>query len=152
MKKFGLLLIVLTTLLLFGCSKKSVLTYREFKETVEKEKYTVVDVKDQFKEYDYINGAYLAVGPDTNHQIEFYTFDDEEGSKAFYKVNKETLKSFADNEDIEKNIDKKNYSSYELTTSDKYIYIKRLDNTIVYSVNDKDYKDEIKKIIKKLGY
>lgn len=152
MKKFSLILIILTTFVLFGCSKRVALTVNEFKEKIEKENYTYVEVTDQFKEYDYVKGAYLGVSHDVNYQIEFYTFGDEKGAKEFYKLNKEIFESSADNNHLYTNVDSKNYSKYTLTTEDKYKSITRIDNTVVYSDCDKTYKKDVEKLIKKLGY
>lgn len=153
MKKFGLTLVILTTfILLSGCSKKTAITYNEFKEKSEKEKYTVVDVKDQFGQYDYVKGAYLAVSSDATYQIEFYTFENSENAKAFYDLNKPRLESEGVGSNIYTNADSKNYNKYTLTTDEKYNSITRIDNTIIYSSNNVKYKDKITNIIKKLGY
>ena len=114
--------------------------------------YTVIDVKDQFGEYDYIKGAYLAVSSDANYQIEFYTFENGENAKAFYDINKPTLESVGAGNDVYTNVDKDNYNKYTITTEEKYNSITRIANTIVYSSNSKQYKDKVEKIIKKLGY
>ena len=134
MKKFSLLLVILTTLILFGCSKRVALSANEF------------------KEYEYIKGAYLGVSHDVNYQVEFYTFDDEKGAKEFYKLNKEIFESSADNNHLYTNVDSKNYSKYTLTTDDKYKSITRIDNTVMYSDSLKTYKKDVEKLIKKLGY
>ncbi len=151
MKKFLSLILVVVSLMLFGCSKKEI-TYQEFKEKVEKEKYTVVEVTEQFKDYDYIKGAYVAMSSDTNYQIEFYTFEDNKNADAFYKLNKEILESEGSGNDLTTNIDSEKYSKYTLTTKDKYNFISRINNTVLYSKSKKEYKNSISKIIKKLGY
>ena len=151
MKKFGLLLVVLTSLLLFGCSKKTAITSDEFKTKIQ-EDYTFVDVTEQFKKFDYISGAYLAVSHDTNYQIEFYTFKDNKGAEDFYKLSKDVFKASTDKSGLSTNVDSKNYSKYTLTTENRYKSITMIDSTVMYSDSDKTYKNTVEKLIKKLGY
>ena len=152
MKKFGIFLIAFLSLLLFGCSNRKAITYNEFKKISEKEEYTVVEVTEQFKEYEYIKGAYLAVSSDANYQVELYLFDDAKGAKAFYDLNKEIFESQGSGNNLSTNVDSKKYNKYTLTTDSKYNTITRIDNTVLYSTSDKKYKDNIVKIVKKLGY
>ena len=121
MKKFNILLISLVALLLFGCSNKKAITYNEFKKISEKEEYTVVEVTEQFKEYDYIKGAYLAVSHNTNYQVELYLFEDDKGAESFYNLNKEIFESEATGDNIYTNVNMKSYDKYTfIHSSDIY--------------------------------
>ena len=152
MKKFSIFLIAFLSLLLFGCSKREAISYGDFKSMAEKNEYTVVEVTEQFKEYDYIKGAYLAVSSDTNYQVEFYLFEDDKGAKSFYDLNKEIFESQGSGSNVSTTKDSKNFNKYTLITDKMYNTITRIDNTVVYSTSNKNYKDNVIKLVNKLGY
>lgn len=45
-----------------------------------------------------------------------------------------------------------NYESYELTSGGEYMYIRRIENTLLCVCADERYKEEIENIVDKLGY
>ena len=45
-----------------------------------------------------------------------------------------------------------NFSTYTLTTNDKYKLLSRIDNTVLYIDVVKDAKSEVKELVKHLGY
>ena len=45
-----------------------------------------------------------------------------------------------------------NYSTYGLTSNGYYMYVSRVDNTLLYAKVSTTYKDAVKSIIKDLGY
>ena len=151
MKKVLSLILIMLSLFLFGCSKKEI-TKEEFKKIMEKEEFSVVEVTDQFKEYEYIKGAYVAVYKDATYQIEYYTFENNENADSFYKLNQEIFESQGSGGNISTSVKSKTYSKYSITTDEKYNYIARINNTVLYSTVDKKYKDKVNKLIKKLGY
>ena len=151
MKKVLSLILIMLSLLLFGCSKKEI-TKEEFQKIMEKEEFSVVDVKDQFKKYEYVKGAYIAVSPDATYQVEFYIFENNENANSFYKLNQEIFESQGSGGNLSTSVNSNTYSKYSITTDSKYNYIARINNTVLYSTVDKKYKDNINKIVKKLGY
>ncbi len=65
---------------------------------------------------------------------------------------KEEFEANKDTEVTENKESGKNYEIYELTTSLMYMYTSRIDNTLIYISANKEDKNEIKDLIKKLGY
>lgn len=49
-------------------------------------------------------------------------------------------------------INGKNFQKYTLSTESKYKVISRIDNTVIYLNVDDNYKEEVKNVLKELGY
>ena len=45
-----------------------------------------------------------------------------------------------------------NYNLYSLTSNGDYMYLCRVDNTLLYIDVEDEYKDEVKDIVEELGY
>ena len=46
----------------------------------------------------------------------------------------------------------KNYSKYTLQSDNKYMVVSRIEDTVVYVKVDSKYKDQIKDLLKEIGY
>ncbi len=131
---------------------KEPITASEFKNEMEDMGFEIVDAKYQFVEYDYIEKVYLALEEDGGYQIEFYKLDEEENAISFYNNNKLIFESDKGSATEETSLNLKNNSKYTLTTKGKYKVVSRIENTVIYLNVDKEYKDEVKDILKELGY
>jgi len=131
---------------------KEPITASEFKNEMEDLDFEIVDAKYQFAEYDYVEKVYLALEEDGDYQIEFYKLDEEEDAINFYNNNKSIFESDKGSTSAETSVNLKNNSKYTLTTNGKYKVVSRIENTVIYLNVDKEYKDEVKDILKELGY
>lgn len=131
---------------------KDLITAQEFTITMKGKGYVVADVKDQFSNYDYISNAYVAVKGDYSYQIEFYETTDESSAVSFYNNNKSIFESSKSSVSSENSKDLKNSSKYSLQSNGEYKVVSRIGNTVIYLNVDKDYKDEVDKILDELGY
>lgn len=68
----------------------------------------------------------------------------------FYKINKAKFENSAATSQVTFN--GKNYSSYSITTGGKYKFVERVEKTVIYLNVDKEYKDDVKDLVKELGY
>lgn len=153
MKKIKILLILVLTCFLCACSNnKNSIDEDEFKSIMRDNNYYVVNVKEQFIDYDYIKEAYIAKDSNNNFQIEFYILEDEANALAFYNYNKDIFEAQKTNISLYTNVDIGNNNKYTLTTDDSYKVLSRIDDTAIYIDVDKKYKSEINDILKKLGY
>ena len=151
-KKIGLVIVILTSIFMItGCGSKTALEPNDFVDLVEQKDYQTTNVIDQFSDYSQIKSAFIAQNKKMTYQIEYYELDTEENAKTFYTGNKDIFKGLS-NKKSNTEVDLKNYQKYTQSTDNTYSLISRIDNTIIY-VNAKiEYKDEINKIIKTLGY
>lgn len=131
---------------------KEALTAQDFNSLMEENGYSIVNVKEQFAEYDYISEAYLAIDKNRNYQIEFYIIASPDIAAQFFESNKAIFESSKGNVSSQSDVSAGNYSKYTLSSEGQYKYICRIENTVIYADTDEGYKQEVKEITKKLGY
>ena len=153
-KKVRFLLLAITLgLLLTACSmNKKPITPEKFVSTLEGEKFEVVDAISQFEGYDYISNVYVAMDSTSNYQIEYFNFDSIDTAKKYYKQNKEIFEESKDGKYLTTNLDLTNSNKFEMSSDKEYKLVLRIDNIMIYVNTKKEYKSDIDKIIKKLGY
>ncbi|MCI8486731.1 MAG: hypothetical protein HFJ20_06665 [Clostridia bacterium] len=132
--------------------EKNPMTVDAFKSLIRDKGYTIIDVKEQFNEYDYIEDAYVAILDDGEYQIEFYKMSNEESAIMFYNNNKSIFESSISSSSAQTNNEMKNYSKYTLQSNNKYMAISRIEDTVIYVKVDIKYKDKIKDLLNEIGY
>lgn len=153
MKKKNILVAVLCFLVaitLTGCSKK-VLTTTEFTSRMQNNNFITGDVTTQFEEAEFVKEATIAKSPD-GWQIEFYVLSSESTAKAMFETNKERFIESKDGNSGQTSSNIGNYETFSLTSNGKYMYLCRVDNTLIYLNVDSTYKSNAQKIVKELGY
>ena len=142
---------ILLLLSLTGCIKKTAITTEEFKSIAKENNLTISDATKQYSNYGTIKQATIA--SITNEwQVEFYVLTNEAEATSMFNTNKIDFESYKGNTSSENSLNLKNSSLYSLTSSGYYMYVRRIDNTLVYAKVAKEYKDTVKAFIKKLGY
>ena len=132
---------------------KQPITVSEFKEIMEDKDFEIIDAIDQFEDYnDYIKKAYIALEEDYDYQIEFYKLDEEDDAIDFYKTNKEIFEDSKGSSSVETKVSMGNNSKYTLKTKDEYKVVSRIEDTVIYADVDEKYEDEVKEILKEIGY
>ena len=132
---------------------KEPITVESFKNTMQEKNYEVYDVKDSlFSDFDQIEKAYIAIKGNDIYQIEFYKLRSEDDAVYIYNINKTKFEAYKSSSSIETTTSIGNNSKYTLTTNDKYKVISRVADTAIYLDVDTEYKDEVKAILKELGY
>ena len=153
MKKRGILLGIVCLLTLFittGCMNKKAITTSEFKSKMDNKGFTITDVKEQYAQYDYVEEATIA--SNGNYQIEFYKISNVDKANGMFNTNKKIFKESKGNGAIETTNKMGNYENYSLTSGGYYMYLCRVDNTLIYIKVNTTYKDSVINIIKDLGY
>lgn len=153
MNKKIIMLSVLFLSLLFitGCGNKTMIDTNEFKNKTNENGYTYTDVTSQFKDSVFIKEASIA-GSIDGWQIEFYTLEDQNYASSMFEKNKLEFDNERGASSIKTSSSGKNYDRYSLTTSDLYMYLSRIDNTLIYVKENVKNKDAISEFIKDLGY
>lgn len=144
--------ILLISKLSSAIKDKDPITVTEFKTKMENKEYTVVDVQEQFAEFDYVKNAYVALEKEGNYQIEFYEISDEANAVGFYGNNKALFESSKGTIVAETNITVKNYAKYTVNSGGKYNVVSRIANTVVYVSVDSKYKDAVNDVLNSIGY
>lgn len=147
----GILIIVAVCLITTGCGFYNLVDSTEFKEHFAALGYTTSDTEKGLYDAD----SYLvATKSDMPFKIEYYEFKDEvEAKKAYVK--------FTDDSSIvnyisadTKNLETKGavFTKFVAESSEDYIVISRVKNTIIFVDGTQDYKDEISTLLEDIQY
>ncbi len=136
---------------LTGCGNKTEITTDQFKSKVESNGLLTTDVTTQYSEYEYVKEATVAL-KEGEYQIEFYVLDNEANATSMFNTNKTIFETYKGNASKETSSSVGNYSKYTLQSNDLYMYLCRVKNTLLYIKVDDKYKDDVKNIVKDLGY
>ena len=142
--------ISLILLIATGCSiTKKALTTEEFANIVKNQGMIVADVNEQFKDYGYIKEATVAANTE-GWQIEFYVLDTKNDAKTMY--NKNSIEFNKESTNSSSKIEVGNYKKEVLESSDYYMVLARVDNTLLYVKVPTKYKEKAKEIVNALEY
>lgn len=142
-KLFTCLLIIVT---LSGCGSKKALKSNDIKNKLSNLGFTINDVTSYMEDENIKN---VITANNGKYQIEFYTFDSKEDAKKAYETN---VKNFTINKKNKKEKHEDNYDKFTQELSDTYNMVIRLNNTLLYSSINLEYKRDLNKTIKNLGY
>lgn len=143
-----LITIVFLVIILSGCeSEKKALTKDELINRLSEQGFIVNDSTMQIEDE---NINFVASANNNLYQIEIYIFDELEYAKQAYLTNKESFINLSSKKGKEKTSD--NYEKYTQILTDTYNLVIRVENTLIYSVVSKDYKNDLNKVIKNIGY
>lgn len=154
MKKSKIILFVICIfiiLLLAGCSNKTAITNEQFINASKHHNFIVTDVLDQYSSYGYFESATVAQSNE-GWQVEFYVLEDDAYATSMFNTNKSLFESYKGNFSSESSYNMNNHSTYSLTSSGYYMYICRINNTLVYAKVQDIYKDSVQQFIERLGY
>ena len=143
----GLLILVVLT----GCFSKKALTSKEFITVMKDKNFDIYDISSTYSSYGYIGTVILAKSKE-DYQLGFYTFDDENYATEYFNINKGSFDSLEGDSSSKAQVEAGNYSTYALTKAGKYMYLSRVDNTLLYIDVDVKHKTEVKNIVEELGY
>lgn len=143
---------ILSLFLLTGCVKKTSITTKQFKKIAEEHNLKTTDILNQYEEYNnIIKDATLAIKND-EWQIEFYIITNATEAKEMFKNNVNQLESLAKSTTMKTKVNMLNYNTFSQTTMDKYSYVSRVENTLLYLDVKAEKKDEVMAIVEALGY
>lgn len=147
-----ILQLIVLSFIFTACTNQKTITSEEFKKILEKMKYNVIDIKEQYADYDSIKSAQVAINKDQNYQIEFYTLTDEKEAIAFFKENKKIFETSKSNNAKETSKELRKKSKYILNTNGKYKVISRIKNTVIYVNTDESFQKVTDKILDTIKY
>ena len=136
---------------LTGCGNKNMISKDDFITKAENNDLVVTDATNQYSSYGYITSATIAQHSD-GWQIEFYVLDDAANAQSMFNTNKTNFENSKGGTATETSASMGNYSTYGLTSNGYYMYVSRVDNTLLYVRVKDTYKDKVKDVIKDLGY
>lgn len=138
---------IIVLLTITGCKKKKI-SIEEFNKKMTNDGYTIKDLGEEEK----IKKSSLAVDSDNQYEIYFYEFNNFDDAKSIFYDIKDSVSKLAVKGSTSGIIERKKYLKYVLTNNDYYYVISTIDNTLVFGVTNVDNKNNLKNIIKKIGY
>lgn len=150
-KKLFIIIVLLLSFCLTGCSIKRTITPEKFKSITKNYKLSSKDVSSHFKNVEQIKSVIVADSDDL-WNIEFYVFKDNDSAKDMYKKNK---KYYNENKTTAKSTDihsTRNSDDFTVVGVESYMHVCRIKNTLVYVYAPIDYKVDVEKVIRALKY
>lgn len=152
MKK--IVIIIFSLLLLCSCGKTNKIDGEKFKEIIIKNELEVIDVTESYQNedmIDYIEYAYDASIKD-KYKIQFLKSSSKENMDVIFKVNKEEFETYKTGVYTSGTVENINSIKYTLNNDNYYIYMRQVEDTLLYVIAKKEYKNEVNKIIDDIGY
>ena len=145
------IILISSLFILTGCGNKKAIDVETFTKVAKDKGYEIVDVSEQYASYQYIKSGTVA-SSNKQWQVEFYVLEDVAGSKNMYNINKIKFEKEKHDSKTYSEVSMKNYDTYSLNTDKQYMYLSRIDNTLIYCNVQLKYEKDAKAFIKKLGY
>lgn len=132
-----------------GCdTSRTPKSAEQFRNQMEAEGFTIVDVTDEVGNSMLTNGL-VAEGKD--FQLEFYVFSTNEIGEQVYNENVRMFKEEYTN-GTSSSMTASNYNYFRYTTEEKFLLVSQIDNTMIWCSVDKACKDEVIRLVEALGY
>ena len=147
------ILLVIGGILFFMLSpKKKAVTEEQFVEIAKEKGYNIGEVQKDTLNNAAITSAKIAVSSDYRYLVEFYILNSHEATSHFFNECKSNFESNKVNGAIPIEESGKEYEKYTLKSDGKYMYLARVNNTIIQlNVNEQDEK-AVTEFINALGY
>ena len=145
------ILLISCLFIITGCGNKKTTDVEKFTKLAKDKGYNIVDVSEQYSSYEYIKSGTVA-SSENNWQVEFYVLEDEAGAKNMFNINKSKFDKERHESKTYSEVSMKNYDIYTLKANDQYMYLSRIDNTLIYCNVKTKYEKAAKAFIKELGY
>lgn len=131
---------------------KKAITIEEFDAKAKELGYIMSEVQNSVTAEEEITGSKAAIKEDYSYLITFYVLKDNDTANSFYNKQKENYEKSKQEgaEAVEKN--GKNYETYALKSDKKYMYVAKVDNTVVQLNVNEEAEQEVTEFIKKLDY
>ena len=153
MKKKYLFLGIMVFLLMLtvGCAmNKEAISTSEFVEIATSKGYKTIDITDRYVDYDQVKEATKI--SEEGFDIEFYVLNSTSDAKEMYEKNKKILDDNKDGMSTDTTVTSGNYVTYDLKTTDNYIHLCQVDNTMLYVNVESGYQNKTNELIDELGY
>lgn len=139
--------VLLLSVLLMGCSPKTVLSGTDFQTKMEKKGFTVQDVTASTPGI----GKTVMVAYNTAFQVEYFELSNQSDAKGVFENNKSLVSNQISNKSTT-STSASNYETFTLTGDGKFFMLTRVDNTVLYCLTTSGNKDAVKEIFEHLGY
>ena len=145
----GIAIIVIVCIITTGCVFYNVVDKEEFNKHFTALGYSVSDAEEGKYEAD----TYLvATKDDVSYKVEYYEFKDEVEAKKVYEKYKDSIVDYitanTENQETKGAV----FAKIVAESTDDYIVISRVKNTLIFIAGTKEYREDIDNILKDIKY
>ncbi len=145
----GIIIIVIVCIITTGCVFPSAIGKEEFNKHFTALGYSVSD-KEEAK---YESDTYLvATKEDVPYQVEYYEFKNEVEAKKVYEKYKDSIVDYITADTQNQETKGAIFAKIVAESTDDYIVISRVKNTLIFIDGTHDYKNNIDEILKDIKY
>lgn len=145
-KTYKILTLILILLLVCGCDKKHSLNKEEMTKALYSNGFIITDITDRMEDDDI---TAVLVANNSKYSIEYYKFKDNKSALESFENNKEVFQNYSKDG---KEKSKDNYNTFSQEIENKYNSLTRVDNTLIYASINNEYRSDLNKILKNIGY
>ncbi len=149
-KKRCCLLLLIFVFLLAGCGSQKALTDKAFFSKMKENGFKVEEDTKGAAEYNEVKTIVLA--SNSEYQIEYYAFEKEEYAINFFNSNREVIAGALEGGNSHMTSSGAHNQTLSVTTFTDYVYLARVQDTCILVLADKEDKNSVEAIMKKLGY
>lgn len=147
---FGLIIIALVCVLTTGCLFYNLVDSEEFKNHFGAVGYTVSNT--ETPKYDTAKTYLVAEKSDVPFKIEYYEFSSDVEAQKVYKKYKEDIPNYITTDSKNTESTSNVLSKIVAVSTDEYIVISRVKNTLIFIAGTNDYATEIDKLLTDIKY
>ena len=141
--------IIVVVILATGCGFYNLLKPEDFKNEFTAVGYTISDSEESEYEAD----SYLvATKSDVPFKIEYYSFKNEVEAKKVYEKYKKNIVKYITTDSKNKETTGAVFSKTVAVSTNEYIVISRVKNTLIFIAGTNDYSKEIDKLLENIKY
>ncbi len=145
----GIAIIVMVCIITTGCMFYNVIDKEEFNKHFTALGYTISDTEEAKYEAD----TYLvATKEDVPYKIEYYEFKNEVEAQKAYKNYKDHIVDYITTNSENQETTGAVFSKTVAVSTDEYITISRVKNTLIFIAGTKEYREDIDNILKDIKY
>ena len=148
----GLLLAIVCIFSLCSCSlSKEPISSDDFTVYFEGKDFYVEDITSQY-DNEVFNAVIIAMSTKNDYQIEFYDLTSDAYAKNLFSNNKSSIDEELQGNTMANSAEIGNVSKYSKNNSSVYGIISRVGNTVVYSEGPTENMEDVKTVLKDLGF
>lgn len=151
---FAVIVVIAVALFLSGLNGKQKISIAQFETIAESNGYLLAIDHTMEENGREIETHRIALDSAEEYQIEFYDFYTKDQAKQAYRAQKNSVEADFSEKNIRlsSHTDLSKYQMYSITTDSEYLYIARVEDTVVYICTDAAYKEDTESFVKAMGY
>ena len=143
----------MTLMMIFsGCSPKPVKSVKDFQTYMTNAGLALGEATEQFEGNESVKCVWIAAPEDLSYQVEFYQLTDDKYARGAYEANRDNANEIENSVDVHTEKIAANYARFTRKTSDTFVLISQIGDTMIYSEVPSEYAETVSKLVSEFGY